>query len=121
MRAYANMLSALLPQKFEPPLQPSDVPDPMPQLPALTIKDLALNPPPPLSVSLQGRGGPLLLPSVVHYHAPLIPALRLLKGVTPLLPSNVPVNLAQLSEFPLKQGRYRLQPSAVNTPPQISS
>ena len=86
MRAYAPLISALLPQRFDPPLQPSNVPDPLTQISALPFYPLALNPPPPPSVSLQGRGKPLLLPSVAHDHAPSLPALRLQQVVPPLLP-----------------------------------
>ena len=38
----------------------------------------------------------------------------------PILPSNVPAPLAQLSTLPPKQGGPRLQTSAVNPPPHIS-
>ena len=79
MRAYAPLISALLPQRFDPPLQPSNLPTPLPNISALPLQPLALNPPHPPSVSLQGQGGPLFLPSVAHAHAhtPLITALRL--------------------------------------------
>ena len=53
------------------------MPDPLTQILALPLQLLALNPPPPPSVLLQGRDGHLLLPSVAHAHAPLLPALRL--------------------------------------------
>ena len=82
--------------------------------------NIALNPPPP-SVSLKGRGGPLLLPSVVHALSPLLTALRPRQGVPPLLPSNVPAPLAQISALSLQQGRPRLQTSAVIPPPPISA
>ena len=38
----------------------------------------------------------------------------------PLMPTNVPAPIAQLSALPLRQGRPRLQLSAANPPPQIS-
>ena len=93
----------------------------MHQLSALPLQPLSLNPPPPLSASLQGRGRPLLLISFAHTHATLILALCLRQGVPPLLPTIVPAPLAQISASPLWQGGPSLQPSAVNTPSQISS
>ena len=54
-------------------------------------------------------------------HAPLLPALRIQQGVPPLLPSNMPAPLAQLSALPLQQGGPRLHTSAVNPPPPISA
>ena len=111
----------MLPQRFEPPLQPSNLPAPLPQLLALSIHPLALNTLPPLSTSLQGRCRPLLLPSVAHDHAPLLPALRLQQGVTPIHPSNVPAPLAHISAYPLQLFRPHLHPSAVNPPPHISA
>ena len=96
------------------------MPAPLPQISALALQPLALNPPPPPSVSLKGRGGPLLLPSVAHAHSPLLPALRLRQGVRPLLPSNVPAPLAHISALSLQQGGPRLQTSAVIPPPLIS-
>ena len=100
MRAYDPILSALLTQKFEPPLQPSNVPDPLPQILPFPLQTLALNPLPPLSVLLQGRGRPILIPSVAHVHVPFIYALRLQQGVPPLLPSHVPAPLPHLSALP---------------------
>ena len=38
-------------------------------------------PPPPLSISLQGRGEIPILPSTVHAYVPLIYALIILQGV----------------------------------------
>ena len=77
VRTYAPLLSALLPQRFNIHLQPSNRPAPWPHNSGLPLQHLALNPPPPPSVLIQGRGVPLLLPSVVYAHSPLIPALRL--------------------------------------------
>ena len=119
MRAYAPLISALLTQIFDPPLQPSNVPATMPQISALPLQPLALHPPPQPSVSLQGQGGPLVLLSVAHDHAPLLPALHLLPGVTPILPSNVPAPLAHISALNPQKGRPCLQNSAVNPPPPI--
>ena len=90
------------------------MPDPLPQISALPIQYVTLNPPPPPSVSLQGKGRPHVLPSVAHAHAPLLPALRLIQCVPPLLPSNMPATLAQLSALPLQLGGIRLQTSSVN-------
>ena len=87
----------------------------------MPLQPLALNPPPLPSVSLQGRGGTLLLPSVAHDHPPLLPDLRLQQGVPPLMPSNMPAPLAQISALPLPQGGPRLQNSAVIPPPLISA
>ena len=89
VRAYAPLISALRPKRFDTPLQPSNMPDPLTLLSSLPLHTLVLNPPPPPSVSFQGRGGPLLLPSVTHAHAPLFPALHLWQGMPTLLPSNV--------------------------------
>ena len=93
MHTYAPLLSALLPQRFEPPLRPSNMPAPLPHLSDLPLQPLSLNPPPPLYASIQRQGGPLLIPSVGHAHDPLLPALCLLQGVPPLLPTNVPAPL----------------------------
>ena len=73
--AYAPLISALLPRQFDTPLQPSNVPSPLPHISDLTFQTLDLNPPPLPSVSFQGRGGPLLLPSVFHARDPFITAL----------------------------------------------
>ena len=86
VHAYNPLLSALLPRRFDPPLQPFKVPVPLPQISALPIQPLSLNPPPSSYVLLQGRGGPLLLPSVAHAYSRLIPSLRLRQGVPPLMP-----------------------------------
>ena len=117
MYVYALLLSALIPQQFDPTLQFSNLPDPLTQISALPLQPLALNPPPQPSVSLQGRGGPLVLPSVAHDHAPLLPVLHLLPGVTHILPLNVPAPLAHISVLNLQKGGPCLQNSAVNPPP----
>ena len=91
------------------------------QISALPLQPLALNPPHPPTVSLKGRGDPLLLPSVAHAHSPLLPALRLQQSVHHLLPSNVPAPIAQISALSLQQGGPRLQTSAVIPPPLISA
>ena len=93
--ARSPLLRSLGLRQGEPPLLPSNVPAPLPHISALPLQTLAQNPHPPPSVSLKGRGGPLLLPSVAHAHSPLLPALRLRQGMPPLLPSNVPAPLAQ--------------------------
>ena len=95
------------------------MPAPLPQIPALPLQPLALNPPHPPSVSLKGRGGPPLLPSVTHDHSPLLPVLRLQQGVPPILTSNVSAPLYRISALPLQRGGHRLQTSAVNPPPLI--
>ena len=86
-----------------------------------SLASSSLNPPPPPSTLLQGRGGPLLLPSVAHSHSPLLPDLRLQQGVPHLLNSNVPATLSHISALPLQQGRPCLQTSAVNPPSPIIS
>ena len=96
------MLSALLPQRFETPLWSSNVPAPLPQISALLLQPLSLNPPPTFSVSLQGQGRPLLLPSVTYAHYPLLPDLRLRQGVPPVPSSNVPAPLAHISALPIQ-------------------
>ena len=93
----------------------------MPQISALPLQPLSLNPPPTLSILLQGRVRPLILPSVARALYPLLHALSLWQGVPPLLTSNITAPLAQLSALNLQQGGPHLQPSAVNTPPQISA
>ena len=97
------------------------MPAPLPQISALPLQPLALSPPPPLSVLLQGQDGPLIISSVAHARSPLLPALRLRQGVPPLLPSNVPAPLAQISALSFQQGGPRLQTSAVIPPPPISA
>ena len=90
MRAHDPLLSALLPQQVEPTLQPSAVnPHPLPQILAFPLqRDVpplhplsVCAPPPPLSVSLQGRGEPPLLPLTLRAYVPLLSALLLWKGV----------------------------------------
>ena len=66
-------------------------------------------------------GTSLFLPSAAHAYAPLLSALRLQQGVPPLLHSNVPAPLAQISALPLQRGGPHLQTSAVNPPPTISA
>ena len=97
------------------------MPAPLPQISALPLQPLSLNPSTLPSVSLQEIGGPLLLPSVSHARAPLLPELRLCQGVLPLLPSNMPAPLSQISAFPLQRGVPRLQTSVVNPNPPISA
>ena len=97
------------------------MPAPLPQISALPLQPLALNHPPPPSVSLKGRGVPLLLPTVAHAHSTLLPALRLRQGVHPLLPPNVPAPLSQISALSLQQGGPRLQNSDVIPPPLTSA
>ena len=87
----------------------------------MNLQTLALNPPHPLSVSLQGRGGPLLITSVAHAYAPLIPALRLLHGVPHILHSNMPATIDKISDLPLQRGGPCIQTSDVNHPPPISA
>ena len=53
------------------------MPDPLTQILALPLQRLALNPPPPPSVLFQVKYGTLLIPSVVHAHYLLLPALIL--------------------------------------------
>ena len=121
MRAYDPIISVFLTQKFDPPLQPSNLPTPLPQISALPLQPSALNPPPPTSISLQGKCQPLLLPSVYHEHSTLLPEFLIQQGVPPLLPSNVTASLAQISDFPLQQGGPCIQTSALNPPPPISA
>ena len=109
MRIYAPLISALLPQRFDIPLQPSDLPAPLPRISAFPLQPLSLKPLPPPSVLLQGLGRPRLIPSVSHDHSPLIPSLHLRQGVPPFLPQNMPDPLAQVPAFPLQQGGPRLQ------------
>ena len=106
MRAGSPLLSALLPQKFKPPLQPSAVNLP----PFFHILDLPLQqdvpplqpivaraPPPLLSVFLQGQFKPPLLPSTVRAYVPLLSALLLLKGVPICQPSDEPDPIPHIS------------------------
>ena len=87
----------------------------------MPLQPLAQNPPPLISVFLQGQGGPLRLPSVAHAHDSVLPALSIWQGVLPILTSNVPAPLDHISSFPLQPGGPCLQPSPVNPPPQISA
>ena len=81
VRAHLPLLSAFLPQQVDPPLKPSAVNSP--PLPQILAFPLQLDVPPlqplsacdsshMLSVSLQGRGVPPLLPSAVRAYATLI-------------------------------------------------
>ena len=92
----------------------------MPHISVLPLQNLVLNPPPPPSVSLQGRGGPLLLPLVAHAYSTLLTSLCLQQVVPLILPSKVPAPLAQISALPLQRCGPFLQTSAVNIPPPIS-
>ena len=121
VRAYAPLLSALLPQKFDPPLQPSNVSAPLSQISALPLQPLALNPPPLTSVLFQGRCRLLLLTSFAYSRAPLLPASHLQQGMPLILRSKVPGPIARISALHLQQGGPRFQTSSVNHPPPISA
>ena len=78
---HVPLLSALHPQRVEPPLQPTALnPPPLTQLLVFTLqRDLPLlqtlsacDPLPPLLFLLQGRGKLPLLPSTVHTYVPLL-------------------------------------------------
>ena len=83
MRTYAPLLSALIPQISDPPLQPSNVPAPLTQISALplqqgvpTLQPLsACDTPPLIYVLLQRRCKLPLRPSTVRDYVPLISAL----------------------------------------------
>ena len=90
MRAHAPLLSTLLHQRFETPLQPSAVnPPPLPQILSFPLQQYVspiqplsvCAPPPTLSVSLQGRGKAPLLPSTLLAYVPLLSALLIWQGV----------------------------------------
>ena len=69
----------------------------MPPLNPLYVCD----PPPSLSVLLQGRDGPPLLPSTVRDYVPLLSDLLIWKGVTIHQPLAKPDPLPHLSALPL--------------------
>ena len=90
VRTNALLLSALHPQQVEPPLQPSVVnPPPLPHILAFPLQQdvpplhpLSMcAPPPPISVSLQGRGEAPLLTSTLRAYVTLLSALLLWQGV----------------------------------------
>ena len=90
VRAHVPLLSALHHQRVEPPLQPSVVnPPPLPQILAFPLQrhvpplqPLSMcAPPPPISVSLQGRGKAPLPPLTLRAYVPLLSALLLRQGV----------------------------------------
>ena len=91
VHAHDPLLSDLLPQRVDPPLQPSAVnPPPLPHTLAFPIRRdvpplqpiyVCAPPDPSLSVSLQGRGKAPLLPSTLRAYVPLLSALLLRKGV----------------------------------------
>ena len=90
VRAHAPLFSALLPQQVEPPLQPSAVSHPpLPKILDFPLqKDVppvqslsAWDPPPPLSLLLQGRGKASLLPSNLRAYVLLISSLLIWKCV----------------------------------------
>ena len=95
------------------------MPATLPQISALPLHHLAINPHRPLSALLQGQCGTLIIPPVAHAHATLLTALRLRQGVPPLLPTKVPAPLAHISALPLRRGRPRLQTSEINPTPRI--
>ena len=126
MRAHAPLLSALIPQQVEPPLHPSAVNHP----PLIQILSFPLqqdvpnflplptcDPPPPLSVLLQGQSKPPLLTSTVRSYVPLISALLLRQGVPICHPPAKPAPLHQLPALPLQQGVPHIQTLAVHAPP----
>ena len=119
VRDYALLLSALLPQRFDPPLKPSNVPAPLPRISDFTLQPLALNTSTLPSILIQGKGGPLLLPVAAHAHDTFLPELHLQQGVPLLMTSNVPTTLDHISAFPLQLGGPRLHTSAVDNPPLI--
>ena len=86
MHSHTPLFSDLLPQQVEPPLQPSTAnPLPLTQISALPLQldVLPLQPlavcahPHPLSVFLQWRGKPPLLPSTLRAYVPLLSTLLL--------------------------------------------
>ena len=105
--ADAPLLSALLPQQVEPPLQPSAInPPPIPQISALNLQLYApplhtsvecAPPPPQISVLLQGKGKPPILSSTVHTYVPLISAFILRKCVHISKPSADPAPIPKIS------------------------
>ena len=123
MLAHDPLLSALLRQQVDPPLNTSDVnPHPLPQILAFTLQRYVLtlqtlsacSPPPPLSVSSQVQGNSPLLPSTVRTYVTRISVLLLREGVPLCQPSYKPTPLPQLSPFPLQQVAPPLQPLAVS-------
>ena len=72
---------------------------------------------PALSVLLQGRGKPPLLPPAVRSYVPLLSALLLWQGVPLCQPSDEPAPIPQLSASPLQLGVPSLQPLDVRAPP----
>ena len=90
------------------PIQPSDV--------------RASSSDPPLSVLIQGRGGPPPPPSAVHAHAPLLSAFLPHQVEPPLQPSAVnPPPLPQILAFTLQQDMPHLQPLYTYDPPPLLS
>ena len=85
----------------------------MPLLQPLPACDL----PHPLSVSLQGRGEPPIIPSTVRAYVPLLSALILQQDVPLGQTSAEPAPLPQLSALPLQRYVPPLQPLAVHAPP----
>ena len=106
VRAHAPLLSVLLHQRVEPPLQTSAVnTPPLPLLLSFTIQQEMLPlqplstcaPPPLLSVLLQGRGEPPLLSSTMHAYVPMISAFLICHT------SDKPAPLPQLSALIIQQ------------------
>ena len=126
VQSCAPIFSALLPQRVNPPLQPSALHHPpLPKILAFSLQqDLPLlqplstcAPPPPLSISPQGRGEPPCIPSTVCTYVPLIYAFLIWKGVTLCHTSTDPDPLPQLSDLTLQLGVPPLKPLAVRNPP----
>ena len=125
VRAHDPLISSLLPQQVEPTLQPSTINPPhLPQCLALPLKQhvpslqplYARAPPPPLSVSIQGRGKPPLLNLTVRACVPLLYALLLWQGMPLIHLSAKPAPLPLLSAFLPQQDVPLLQPLAMRTP-----
>ena len=132
VRAHAPLFSALLPQRVEPPIQPSAVnPPPLPQLLSVSLQQDVLplqplsvrDPPPPLSVLLQGRGKPHLLPLTMRASVPLLSALLLWQGMPLCHPSADPAPLPLILDLIHQRVEPNIQHSDVNPPllPQLSS
>ena len=89
MRDHAPLISALITQGVEPPLQNLAVnPPPLPQFLALPLQQdvpplqpsaLRAAASPPISILLQGRGEPPLISQTVRTYAPLLYAFLLWK------------------------------------------
>ena len=107
VRVHAPLLSDLLPEQVDPPLQPSDIDNPplthilalnlQLDVPPLQPSSMRAPPPTPLYFSLQGRGEPPILSPTVRTYVTLLSDFLLWQEVPLYHSSADPDTLPQIS------------------------